>query len=163
MLLLLMRYLSSHRNNNGQTGFTLVELLLYLALFGVLLSNLVGIGFMLRGQEQKSQSVLTIETEANFVRDKIAWLLNNAYVVAPTSGSTGETLIVRSPDDIDTTLIINNGQLVLQTSTDTPVPLTTTGSEASHLTVQVDNGQLNLDFNLNGQTYNYHLQLHQNQ
>ena len=74
-------------------GFTLLELLLYIGLFGVMLSiSLVILYQMLRNQDQ-NRSMLEVEEEANFTLRKIEWALTGATnVISPLQNQTSSIL-----------------------------------------------------------------------
>lgn len=68
-------------------GFTLVETLLYIALFGILLTGVVMSAYpLITGADKLSVNVVE-ESEASFVFQKIEWALSSASAVSSPSSS----------------------------------------------------------------------------
>ena len=82
-----------HFSKKSGEGFTLLELLLYIGLFGVMLSiSLVILYQMLRNQDQ-NRSMLEVEEEANFIVRKIEWALTGATdIIVPLQNQTSSVL-----------------------------------------------------------------------
>ena len=64
------------KKNLSQAGFTLIETLIYIALFSMCMSGVMGATFELIGSAQKSSGATITQEEGNFVLQKIHWALN---------------------------------------------------------------------------------------
>src|SRR3989344_5005047 len=71
-----------HFRHESGKGFTLIETLIYIALFGVILTGVITAAYpLITGADRLSQRV-TAESEAAFVLHKIAWTLSSASDVS---------------------------------------------------------------------------------
>ena len=68
-------------------GFTLIETLVYLALFGLIMGGMVAAAYVLFESSDRNQTKAMLQEEQNFVMGKIIWALNAASG-ASVSGST---------------------------------------------------------------------------
>ena len=77
-----------HFSLKSGAGFTLIETLIYIALFGVILGGIVISSYpLITGADKLSQRVVA-ESEAQFVLHKIAWAVSYSPVSSITGGST---------------------------------------------------------------------------
>lgn len=77
-------------------GFTLLETLIYIALFGLLMSGaIVGVYNLLEGGARTTDAA-AIQEEGTFLSRKISWALSGASAVA--IGGGGSTLSITRPD-----------------------------------------------------------------
>lgn len=60
-------------NNTRKKGFTLIETLLYIALFSIILTGIIVISFQIIEGSEKTRQKVIIEEEANFLMRKFAW------------------------------------------------------------------------------------------
>jgi len=74
------------RANNNQ-GFTLIETLVYLALFALMIGGLVVAAYMLFESSDRNQTKAILQEEENFIMAKIMRALDDASA-ASVSGST---------------------------------------------------------------------------
>lgn len=94
-----MLYGSSHPNI--MKGFTLIEMILYLALFSVLIFGLLNASFVILGNLDRHDQHVTALEEGNFIIAKIDWLLTSAQVVyEPVLNSTSTTLRLKNADSL---------------------------------------------------------------
>ncbi len=135
------------RLNYRESGFTLVEVLLYLGLFGMIIGSLVVTGFIVVRNEQETTVKLETQTEANFITDKLRWLVANATIIEPPVDSTASQLVTNN-------FIITkvSGHLQIQYGNNAPVSLTSARSVVSgfHVRQTIDH-QLIFELTLNGQ------------
>jgi len=99
-----MRYFASYMTHKAQhvtnNGFSLLETIIYVALFGILMAGiLVSVYPLLAGSERNSAHAIR-EGESAFIIRKINISLSSATAIAsPTVGSSGSELIVASSTD----------------------------------------------------------------
>ena len=80
---------------HSRNGFTLLEAVIYAGLFAVILSAVLGMFYSLMESERRNRERLAVESEANFVMQKIAWALTGIESVnSPASGATSTALSV---------------------------------------------------------------------
>lgn len=70
------------KNNQNNQGFTLIETLIYLALFGILIGGAVVAVYSLLEGGGRTQTRTLIQEEGNFLISKISWALSGAESVA---------------------------------------------------------------------------------
>jgi len=81
-----------HFRHESGKGFTLIETLIYIALFGIILTGVITAAYpLITGADRLSQRV-TAESEAAFVLHKIAWALSSWSVQSVVGG--GNTLTI---------------------------------------------------------------------
>ncbi len=80
------------KNINTKKGFTLVETMIYIALFGIVIYGaFVGAYNLLEGGKRNINTA-KIEEEGTFINRKINWALTGATNVTVTSGGTKITI-----------------------------------------------------------------------
>ncbi|HEY4526756.1 MAG TPA: type II secretion system protein [Candidatus Paceibacterota bacterium] len=99
-------------------GFTLIEVVIYVALLGILLGGAITAAFSLTDGSARNLAALRLRGEATFIDEKIAWALSNATAVS--ASENGRTLTIhRMPgDDFETednpiTLYLEGGTLMM--------------------------------------------------
>ena len=76
-----------------ETGFTLIETLIYIALFGIILTGVITAAYpLITGADRLSQRV-TAESEAAFVLHKIAWALSSEPISPASPQVTGGNVL----------------------------------------------------------------------
>jgi prepilin-type N-terminal cleavage/methylation domain-containing protein len=94
-------------------GFTLVELLIYMALMGIFLVVLSDIFTATLSTKLKSESVAALDQDARYILSKLSYEIANAESVQlPASGSSGTTLRI-STDVGSKTFASASGNLML--------------------------------------------------
>jgi len=83
--------------NQSQLGFTLIEMLVYTALFGLVFSGLLSACFALIENLDASKTKAIVQQEGDFILAKIDWAADNAHSAAVETDS----LILTNPDHID--------------------------------------------------------------
>jgi prepilin-type N-terminal cleavage/methylation domain-containing protein len=83
-----------------QNGFTLIEVLIYIALFSMLVGGvLVSVYTMLESSGRDTTQTELLE-EGNFLLDKIGWVMSDVQTIAsPAQNATGTTLSI-TPWDV---------------------------------------------------------------
>lgn len=88
-----MNYQSTHR------GFTLIEAIIYLALFSILMGGATVAAYYLFDSATKIGTRTLLQEESDFVVGKIEWVLSGTKAVtAPAEGTTGSSLTVSKWD-----------------------------------------------------------------
>ncbi len=74
-------------------GFTLIEVIIYLALFSVIIGGAMsGVYQLVQSNDANAQKII-VEQEGNFLLRKIDWALSNvANVTVPAEAASGQTL-----------------------------------------------------------------------
>jgi type II secretory pathway pseudopilin PulG len=76
-------------------AFTLIETLIYLAIFAIIIGGLVSTAYALFESSGRTQTKAMVQDEANFVMAKILSSMNNAKTVCvPVAGALGPTLML---------------------------------------------------------------------
>jgi prepilin-type N-terminal cleavage/methylation domain-containing protein len=68
-------------------GFTLIEMIIYLALLGILMTGAILISISLTSGSQQSSNQALTQEEGNFVQRKMSWALTDMSAVPSISGS----------------------------------------------------------------------------
>lgn len=116
-------------------GFTLIEVLIYIAILAVMLLNIVELTsgiFDLRGRTRAS---LTLEENLRFALNRIVARVSDADdITAPASGTSSTlTLDMALAAEDPTTITLSNGAVELTEGTGTPTPLTSDEVEITTL------------------------------
>lgn len=115
-----------------QQGFTLVETLLYLGLFGLLMTGIVVSAYSMFELTGRTQSRAMLTSEGNFLLGKVNWAMNGAMSV--TIGSSPLSLTITrasSPNTVKFDLSSTNFQL--QRDLNTPVVLNNSNVKLQNL------------------------------
>jgi len=120
--------------NSKNQGFTLIETLIYIALFALMLGSAFITAYELIDSSRNLNDKNTTQEEGNFVMRKLDWALANidpAQSITPSSG-TSDTLSVTKYDGNRIDVRLNSGKIEMRESMygDTYIPLTT-----SHVSV----------------------------
>ena len=105
-------------------GVTLIETVIYLALFAVVIVGLMISGYGLIENVGRNQSESMLQEEATFLVAKIDWALAGAKSVStPAAHSSGKTLGIKKYDGTDVTIsrsgtdLLFNGSIINDTDT----------------------------------------------
>jgi type II secretory pathway pseudopilin PulG len=122
-----------------QSGYTLIELLLYVALIGTLLTSVVGFFTLMADARVKNQTINEVNDQGVFVMDSITQSLRNASsITSPTIGTSGTSLTIAMPtSSINPTVFNLSGTTMqLKEGTNTAVSLTNSKIQVTALTVK---------------------------
>lgn len=118
-------------------GFTLIEVLIYLALFSILMGGAVVAAYHLFDSSTKTGTRTMLQEERDFMMSKIDWVLGGAKAVtAPSAGVIGSSLTVVKWDTTlgdPMTVAVSGGNLVLTRGTNLPVLLNNTNTTVSNI------------------------------
>ena len=80
---------------NIKNGFTLIEIVVYLALFAILFTGVVIGAYNVIESSNRTQTKAMLQEEGNFLISKINWTLSGAQAInSPGIGSSGSLLSV---------------------------------------------------------------------
>jgi Tfp pilus assembly protein PilW len=112
---------------NKQSGYTLIELLLYVGLIGILLSAITALFGVSVDARVKNQTISEVNEQGIYALDYMAQVIRNGTTVSsPVAGSTGSSLTVTVPTaSISPTIFsVTSGVLQVKKGTATAVALT---------------------------------------
>ena len=115
-----------------QKGFTLIETIIYLALFVIVIGGGMVAAYQIIESTEANKNHVILQEEANFLLRKINWALTGATSVA----ETGTTLTVQKPIGGASTQLVfslNGSSLELARSLGTPSSLNTSNIALSNL------------------------------
>jgi prepilin-type N-terminal cleavage/methylation domain-containing protein len=113
-----------HKNKTKNNGFTLLETIIYIALFGIIMSGAVVTTYQLLESGRHNQIAIFTQEEGMFLSRKITWALTGATEVSVNAAKN--VLIITRPD------LSSESPLVLEATTST-MTLKRTGGTASIL------------------------------
>ncbi len=107
-------------------GFSLVELLIYIAIFAVTAVFLVAILTTITSIQTRQSTLNVVNSQLSFVSNEVTQLVHTSSLVDMTTGVATSTLELRMPTlAYDPTLIYSSGTTIyLQQGTSSPVALT---------------------------------------
>ena len=80
-----------------QRGTTIIEVLVYLALFGIVMGGVVVTSFHIYESSHKTHAVIAIVDESEFIKSKINWILSESnFVHSPQKNTSSPVLSVQS-------------------------------------------------------------------
>lgn len=122
----------------NNAGFTLVEVLIYSALFSLMMVGMLGAVYMVIQGANQSKARLLIDDEANFVLRKINWTLSGISAInLPGPSSTGANLSVdKTGFVLPVRLRLNLENIEIDSGTGTYTPLDTGHVLAASLSFQ---------------------------
>ena len=89
------------------SGFMLIEVLMYLALFGIIVGGSVSVFYSLLEGSEKVNGDALISSEAEFILGKINWMLSGDVTLEePLSGESGNKLRVSKNNFPDNPLVL---------------------------------------------------------
>jgi len=144
------------------TGFSLIETIIYAALFSVVIGLVVGAVYQITQSNEDLARNITTETEAQFLIRKIEWVLNSVSVVnLPTEGLTGNTLSVDRLNYSENPIIfdLDSGDVRIKRGVANPVTLNSSNVlvsslEFEHLAPMLYRpAAVKISFNVDGKDY----------
>ena len=88
---------SYSRTMKKQNGFTLIEVLVYIALFGIMMLGIVGVTYAILESTGKGQSRIVMQEVGDFLMGKINWALTGATTTVVTASTLSVTKIIFLP------------------------------------------------------------------
>lgn len=129
--------LPKRQNTQYEQGYTLIELLLYVVIVGVLLTTVVYFFGVVVEARVKNQTILEVNEQGTAAMDYITQTIRNATsITAPTIGTTGPslTLVVPTGSLSPTVFNLSGTTLQVKEGTAATVPLTNNKLLVSGLT-----------------------------
>ncbi|HVZ76335.1 MAG TPA: prepilin-type N-terminal cleavage/methylation domain-containing protein [Candidatus Paceibacterota bacterium] len=115
-------------------GFTLIEVLIYITLFGMLVGGAVASAYSLMESGVHTDQMLGVDEEGTFINRKLNWALTGATDVS----TTGSSLAVVRPDLGGTlTFALADGAMTLARPEAPPLPLTASAYAVSNVQFSV--------------------------
>src|SRR5262245_23945386 len=85
----------------NKTGYTLIELLLYVSIVGILLTATVMFVGSVMSARVKTQSIAEVEQQGTFIMDYISQTIRNAdSITTPTAGNSAAGLTLAVPTGV---------------------------------------------------------------
>lgn len=120
-----------------RAGFTLIEVLIYVAFFSFLIGSLLAITFQTIDSTSRINKKITVQQEADFVLRKLEWVLNGSESVdlPPLGGSGPELNVNNSNLGIFSPAIFSSidSNINLKLGSEASLPLTTQNINISNL------------------------------
>lgn len=120
-----------------QSGYTLIELLLYIAMLGILLPAVVGFMGVAVETRVKNQSITEVNEQGMATMDSITQTLRNASSITSPAAATSAasaTVVVPTASLSPTTFDLSGSTLRVKEGSNTAVPLTSGDVQISNLT-----------------------------
>lgn len=93
-----------------QKGYTLIELLLYLSLIGILLTGLTTYFGTVLDARVKNQTISEVNQQGTILMDYMTQIIRNAdSITTPTAGQGGESLVITVPAGASPVTFSNDG------------------------------------------------------
>lgn len=117
--------LANKKTNQGQAGFTLIEVAIYLALFGLLFVGVIAGAYSIMETSGRNQTQATIQEEGNFLSAKIGNLVSNAKDANISADLRALTIVSWSEGNATSTIGLDAAgeNLVISRSGSETVPL----------------------------------------
>lgn len=130
--------MSRTQNVTLQAGYTLIELLLYVVMLGILLSAVVAFFGMTTDARVKNQSITEVNEQGADVMDYMTQTIRNALSIAsPTIGTSANQLIVSGPTAnlSPTVFSVVSGVLQVREGSSAAIALTSSKVQVSSFTI----------------------------
>lgn len=88
------------KNTSSKSGFALIDIIIYIALFAVLIGSVsVSVYNLFISTNQNHTSTMVLE-EGNFLLAKISWVMEQAETITTPVQNTSSTLLLITPYDV---------------------------------------------------------------
>lgn len=99
-------------NKLSRTGFTLIETIIYIALFSLMMTGILLSAYQLIANSSMAEASVTAQEEGNFVLRKISWVLTGtssvAQITTPALGAYANTLSLVRGDGTTIDMCLKN-------------------------------------------------------
>ncbi|HSX07132.1 MAG TPA: prepilin-type N-terminal cleavage/methylation domain-containing protein [Candidatus Saccharimonadia bacterium] len=122
-----------------QSGYTLIELILYVAILGILLTATVGFFGMIADARVKSQTISEVNDQGTFAIDYLTQTVRNATsITTPLTSTSGSslTLVVPTASLSPTIFSLSGTTLQVQEGAGAAVALTNSKVQVTNFTVK---------------------------
>lgn len=127
----------AHHSTRRQAGFTLMELMLYIAVLGSLLAAVAGFFGVAASARIKNQAVYEVDSQGSFAIETIGQAIRGSSLVTSptiTANANSLTLATATPATNPTVFSLNNGTLQVKEGSAAAVSLTNDKVAVSNLT-----------------------------
>src|SRR6185503_14666830 len=100
----------------SKRGFTLIETIVYLALFSILMTGIISSVYLLFENGDRNQTKAMLQEEKEYLLGKINWSLSGVQTVTPSSSFSANTLNVVKYDGSPVTLALSGTNMTFATS-----------------------------------------------
>ncbi len=138
-MFLRLRVSKKHKRVFARKGFTLVELLLYVAIVSLMVSTIVYFSITILEARVKNQTIAEVEQQGVQVMQIIAQTVRNSTDInAPAQGTSAATLSMNTYTGSNNPTIfdVSGGVIRMKEGSGSPVPLTNSRVTVSGLTFQ---------------------------
>lgn len=135
------------------SGFTLLETIIYLALFSVLMSGATVTVYQLLSSIDKDERTLKVLTESNFINQKLDWALSGKSEIEIIDSDTFKITRVDDPSISPVIFYFYDTQLYLSRNGGVPLLLTNNTLKISDVTVSYVSGRLQYNYKINGDQF----------
>jgi type II secretory pathway pseudopilin PulG len=136
-------------------GFTLLETIIYCALFSILMTSAIGTVFALMDSTTRTKNAISIIAEANFVNQKLTWLFNGTVIVTIIDAHTIRITRADLGADNPVTLQASSSNLFLTRGSSQPKPLTGSPFIITNFSIDYDSPDLIINYAINGNTFRF--------
>jgi prepilin-type N-terminal cleavage/methylation domain-containing protein len=123
-------------------GFTLLETIIYIALFGLIMAGAVASAWELLEGGRRNQAAISIQEEGAFLTRKINWALVGASEVSVQATSTliitRPSLALYTPPQSPLTITASGTIMTLARGTSAPMPLHGDAFSVTHLEFSIE-------------------------
>lgn len=119
-----------------QNGFTLLETIIYIALFGILMTSALVTVYELLNSVEINKTALITQTEGTFINSKLRWAITGSIIVTSDENVLSIVPATHIPFD-QLTFYVNNEMLYIKRGTNPPELLTSTDMTVSDFFVTV--------------------------
>lgn len=136
-------------------GFTLLETIMYCALFAVLMSGAIVAVYALMGSSAQTKLDTSIIAEAAFINQKLSWLFSGDFGV--TQLSTSSLLVVRADLGVDSpvTISVEDANFIITRHSQQPQPLTGLPFKITDSILEAGTSTVSISYRINGIMFNY--------
>lgn len=123
-------------------AFTLIELLLYVAIAGIVMTSVSTLLFQVMQSRAKAETISLVKDEADIVVNSITESVKMAKnIITPSPGSNGTSFSLEMSDLTKNPTIynLNNGKITLKEGSSTAIDLTSSKLEATALNFETIN------------------------
>lgn len=120
---------------NNKSAFTLIEVLLYISILGIVLTAGIGTYITILDVRTKSFAINEVDSQGTYIMNSITQTIRNAESInTPASGQT-QTLSIQTntPAENPTVFQLNNGVVEMTQSGGSAIDLTSSDVEISNL------------------------------
>ncbi len=136
-------------------GFTLLETIMYCALFAILMSGAIVAVYALMGSSAETKQDTSIIAEAAFINQKLSWLLSGDFGVTQLSASS---LLVVRPDlgaDSPVTISVEDNNFFITRHSKQPQSLTGLPFKITDTILEVSTSTVSISYRINGTMFKY--------